>query len=108
MRPSIASMPRTKVSRRSEATSGRRLDDVVGDGQDVGDRVDQQADDLVADLGDDDDMPRRRLGRLQAEPRGQVDDRQHGAAQIDDAAHEGRRVRQRPSPASSRGFRGPP
>ena len=38
---------------------------------------------------------------------GQIDDRQDGAAQIDDAAHESRRAREAPSPASSRGFRAP-
>ena len=94
MRPSIASTPRTN-----------ELDDVGGDvrrglnifrrlREDVGDRVDEEADDLASDLDDDDDLARRRVGRGEAEAFGQIDDRQDGPAQVDDAAHVRGRVGQ--------------
>ena len=86
MRPSIASTPRAKDCSSSEDDVRRRLDVLVGDRQDVGDRIDQQADDLVADLRDDDDVARGRFGRLQAEAGRKIDDRQHRAAQVDHAA----------------------
>ena len=88
----MASTPRTKVLATSEATSGVGWIAVVGHRQDVGDGIDQKPDHLLADLGDDDDMAHRRLRRREAEAGGEVDDRQDGAAQVDDAAHEGRRL----------------
>ena len=48
MRPSIARMPRAKLPLELGRDFRRRLDIVVGDRQDVGHGVDQQADDLVA------------------------------------------------------------
>src|SRR5690606_21822053 len=74
---------------------GGRLDRAGGDGQDVGDGIDEQADGLVADLGDDDDVAGAGLGRREAEAVGEVDDGKHGAAQVDDALHVGGRMRQR-------------
>ena len=72
----------------SEATSGVGwITSSVS--QDVGHGVDQQADDLLTNLGDDDHVRGRRLGEPEAQARGQVDDRQHRAAQVDHAAHEG-------------------
>lgn len=70
----------------------RRLNIAVGNGQYVGNGIDQQADHLAVDLRHDDHVPNRRLGRRHPETRGEIDDRQHRAAQIDDAEHIGRRM----------------
>ena len=60
--------------------------------QNVGHGIDQQSGNLAADLGDDDDMPRRRFGGRKPEAAGQIDDRQHRAAQVDDAADKAWRM----------------
>ena len=94
-RPSIAMTPRRIQLGGLGGDIRRRLDLVVAGGEDVGDAVDQQAGDLMAELDDDDGVARGRLGRRKAEPHRQIDDRQHDAAQIDDSEHEHRGVRQR-------------
>ena len=48
--------------------------------------VNQKSNDLTPNLGDDDNMPLRGLGQSQSKARGQIDDRQHRAAQVDHAA----------------------
>ena len=85
----------------------RGLDGAVVDREDVGDRIDQQARRALADLRDDDDVARRGLGAGQAEPDAEIDDRQHDAAQVDDAADVGRARAGWRWPASSRGSRAP-
>ncbi len=107
MRSSIGRDADHERSRRLRPDIGRRLNLVGRHGDDVGDRVDQQTDHLPAGLSDDDDVSRARFGGRKAEPLGEIDDRQHDAAQIDDAANEAWRARQAVSPASSRGFRAP-
>ncbi len=56
IRSSMASMPRTKDLTKSVATSGIGLNRVGSLAQNVGDRIDQQPDELIFDLRDDDDM----------------------------------------------------
>ena len=49
--------------------------------------VGEQADEVVADLHDDDDVKRRRFGQPLAEAAAQVDDRHDHAAQVQHSAH---------------------
>src|SRR6185295_19972430 len=72
-----------------------RLDVALRQGDDVGHRIDEDADDTGADGDDDDDMGRAGCGRPLPEASPQVEDWYDGAAQVDHATHERRRVRQR-------------
>ena len=59
---------------------------------DVRHAFDQQADCAFAAADDDDGVASGRLGRGQAQPDRQIDNRQHRPAQIDHAPHIGRRA----------------
>ena len=78
------------------ATTGRRRLDGGGvDAQHFADAVDDDADDLVADLDHDDAAGAGVVGGRQAEAAAQIDDRNHFAAQVDDTLDEGGRARAR-------------
>ena len=86
MRPSTASMPRTKdltqLGRHPASDGSCRRN-----GQDLGHRIDQQAHDLRVDLDDDDDVALRRLGLAKLSRCARSTIGSTDAAQIDDAAH---------------------
>src|SRR4051812_36844923 len=63
--------------------------------QDFAHPVDEQADHPAGDLGDEDGVAGGGLGPAKAEPRAEIDDRQHRAAQVHHAADVVRRLRQR-------------
>src|SRR5208337_1016000 len=73
---------------------GHRLNRVDSLAQIFGDRIDQQSDELIFDLHDDDDVALGGPGTGKAEALREIDDRQHRAAQIYDAAQVWRGVRQ--------------
>ena len=95
IRPSSARTPFDEGLGHLRGDVGRRLDIALSDDQNVGDGIDHQSHHLAADLGDDDDMTCRRLRGRKAEPHSEIDDRQDRAAQIDDTADIGWRMRQR-------------
>jgi hypothetical protein len=62
--------------------------------QDIRHGIDQQADRLATNLDNNHDIRAGRLGHAATEANAQIEDRHHGAAQIDHTAHEGRRIGQ--------------
>ena len=70
-----------------------RLDFVFRYGDHVGNIVDQQADKLTADAGDDDRGPLGRINGFEAEPQRHVDHRNDRSAQVDDTQNMLRRMR---------------
>lgn len=74
---------------------GRGLQVFGADGHHVGDLFHQKADQLAADIGNDDGGALGGLGHFHAEAAGHVDDGNDGAAQVDEAENIGRGVRHR-------------
>jgi len=102
MRPSVATIPLTKSFAICEATSGvgwMRSWLIVR----ISDTPRPKGDHLIADLDDQNGVAGRRFGRREAEPRREVDNRQHRPTQVDDATDKTRRMsnRRRRCPAAN-------
>ena len=84
---SIVTRPGQEIERAAARHLRHRLDLRGIHRNDVEHPVGEKTDGLDADLDDDDDMHRRRVGQALAESAAQIDDRHHDAAQIEHAAH---------------------
>ncbi len=103
---SVAMMPSQKARVEGSRDFRHRLNLAGGDGEDVGDAIDQHADDHIVDFGHDDGAALVGDGALHAELVGEVDDRDNRAAQVHDTDDVCRSSAGSAWTAPSRGFRG--
>lgn len=69
-----------------------RLNDFIGYAEDVEDGIDQESDDLMINLGNNNDMSHSGFGRWKAEPGGKINNWQNCAAEVDDPADKAWRL----------------